>query len=127
MEITCWGSQCEDFCVPGPSKPGCKHCKTVCAECDDASCDCYQPHATPKTFVWREWIPGCARVHTKTKLMKKVVTEKVPSYKWEVEELCTECTHCCRQENAELVRHAAPNDAIPLPPTDHETLAIDQR
>ncbi|MDZ4783087.1 MAG: hypothetical protein SGJ19_22810 [Planctomycetia bacterium] len=127
VEITCWGSQCEDFCLPLPSRPGCKHCKMVCAECDDVSCDCYKPHATPKKFVWRDWIPGCARVHTKNKLMKKVVEEKVPAYKWVVEEMCDECTHGCRQENADLVRGAAPNDAIPLPPTEGEALAMDQR
>lgn len=123
VEITCWGARSEDFCLPLPSRPGRQHCKLVCADCDADPGDCYQPHAAPKKFAWRDWIPGCARIHTKSKLMKKVVEERIPSYKWVVEELCDECTQCCRQENAALVRRAAPNEAIPLPPTDERTIA----
>jgi hypothetical protein len=60
---------CEDFCVPGRSdKCGCK------------------------------WIPGCADVHTKRKLVKYEVTCKKPEWKWKVENLCPSCT---------------PSDAIP--------------
>jgi hypothetical protein len=117
VKITCWGSKCEEFCVPNHSKPGCKHCQMVCTECD-ANADCHEPHATPMRFVWRDWIPGCARVHTKKKLMKKVITEKVPSFKWVVEDLCPDCTRTCRAENVNIVRNAAPEAAIPLPPTD---------
>jgi hypothetical protein len=117
VEIVCWGSKCEDWCIPGPSCPGCKHCKMVCVDCEK-NCDCHEPHATPKKFVWRDWVPGCASVHTKKKLMKKVVKEKVKSFKWVVEDLCPECTQCCRQANASLVKNAPLNAAIPLPPTD---------
>jgi len=33
VDVVCWGCKCEDFCVPGPSKPGCRHCDAVCESC----------------------------------------------------------------------------------------------
>ena len=92
VTVTCWGCKCEDFCIPGHSKPCCQHCEEVCTE-DAADCDAPCTHA--KTFVWTEWIPGCAKLHTKKKLMKKTVTKKVPSYKWVVEDLCCDCQARC--------------------------------
>jgi hypothetical protein len=89
VEITCWGVECEDFCLPKHGKPGCKHCELVCDE------DCGDPeqkvHTGPKKFVWHDWCAGGAKIYTKKKLMKKVVTKKVPTYKWVVEDLCGEC------------------------------------
>lgn len=87
--VTCWGCKCEDFCVPGPSKPGCKQCETVCEFCgeDDSKEICVRP----KKFGWREWCPGCASVYTKKKLMRRTITKKVPSYKWVIEDLCEKC------------------------------------
>ena len=90
VEITCWGCKCEDFCIPGPSKPGCKHCEMVCEDCD-AGCDPNGVHYQPHKFVWTEWIPGCAKIHTRKKLMKKTITKTIPSYKWVVENLCPQC------------------------------------
>jgi hypothetical protein len=90
VEITCWGCKCEDFCVPGPSKPGCKHCETVCEFCEEGS-DPKSPVTASKKFVWTEWIPGCAKVYTKKTLMKRTVTKTIPSYKWVVEDLCGNC------------------------------------
>ena len=90
VPVTCWGSKKEDFCIPGRSTPGCQHSETVCDECETAGAlqpDCVKA----KNFVWRDWIPGCATIHTKTKLMKKTVTQKVPSFKWVVEDLCEPC------------------------------------
>jgi hypothetical protein len=90
VSITCWGCKCEDFCIGGPSKPGCKHCEEVCATCDqaDKSGVCVQP----KKFVWLDWIPGCANgIGTKKKLMKKTITKTVPSFKWVIEDCCQAC------------------------------------
>lgn len=90
VEIVCWGCKSEDFCIPGPSKRGCKHCESVCENCA-GGCDpngvCHQP----KKFVWYDWIPGCAKVQTRKKLMKKVITKEIPNYKWKVETLCGTC------------------------------------
>lgn len=109
VAITCWGCKCEDFCVPGHSKPGCRNCELVCQSCDEK----YDPHAPiarPKNFVWTEWIPGCAQVHTKKKLMKKTVTKKVPSYKCVVEDLCSQCE--AKSASAEIPLGAS----VPPPP-----------
>jgi len=89
ITTTCWGMECEDFCVPGPSTPECKHCEMVCENGPEEKQVCVQP----KRLVWTSWIPGCGQeIFTKRKLMKKTVTTKVPSFKWVVEDLCAECT-----------------------------------
>ncbi len=106
ITITCWGCKSEDFCAPGRSKPGCKHCETVCDEDDPDS-----PCVRPKEFSWTEWIPcGCGKVFTKKKLMKKTITKTVPGYKWVVEDLCAECEAACPMVTP------APGAIVPPPP-----------
>lgn len=96
VEVTCWGCRCEPFALPGPSRPGCEHSVEVCPSCPEevqagqASKDgvCSQP----RKFLWRDWIPNPqATVFTKKKLLKRVVKQKVPSYRWVVEDLCAPC------------------------------------
>lgn len=71
-----YSSECEDFCVPGPSrKCGVK------VECDSNG----HRH---RTIIWQ---PTCAKVHTRKTLVKKEVTKEVPDYKWVVEEYCGVC------------------------------------
>lgn len=79
----------EDFCVPGRSQ----RCGTTC-DCDG--------HRKP---VWK---PTCARVRTKTKLVKKEVTKEVPTWKWVVEEICCDCQANLEHETA---REVAENPA----------------
>jgi len=109
VSITCWGSKCEDFCLGGPSHINCKHVDEVCTICDDPT-KCDNVSSKPKKFVWYDWCPSWAKQHTKTKLMKKVVTKKVPSYKWVVEDLCTEC-----QSRLTPIQ-TAEGDVVPPPP-----------
>lgn len=106
VEITCWGVKCEDFCIPGPSCRGCTHCEEVCEDCDAKA----GVSSATKRFVWTEWIPGCATVHTKKKLMKRTITRKVPSYRWVVEDLCAGC-----EAGVEKVS-VQPGDDVPPPP-----------
>ncbi len=88
ITTTCWGFKSEDFCVPGPSQRGCTHCETVCDECPGPKGPCVQP----QKLVWTEWMPGSsAKVYTKKKLMKRTVTKTVPSYRWVVEDVCSQC------------------------------------
>lgn len=98
VEVICWGSKEEDFCVGLPSRPGCEHCESVCQDDKDAEegvCACAKP------FVWTEWIPGCgAKMFTRQKLMKKTITKKVPTYKWVVEDLCADCETAAAKESA---------------------------
>jgi len=108
ITTTCWGCKEEDFCIPGPSKPGCKHCDMVCEECDPKG-----PCVEPKKLVWREWIPGsCAKVYTKKKLMKRTVTTTVPSYKWVVEDLCPQCESACTAVSVPLGADIPPAPAV---------------
>jgi hypothetical protein len=108
VETYCWGCASEDFCVPGPSKPACRHCETVCGACEAG--ECTVASGTPKPFVWTEWMPGCARIFTRKKLMKKTVLVKVPCYKWVIEDLCPACDAKC--SGAEL----QPGEQMPPPP-----------
>lgn len=120
VEVVCWGCKCEDFAISKPSTPGCEHCEEVCvpkagAAGDDVVC------SQSKSFVWREWIPGCgATILTKRKLMKRVETKKIPSFKWVVEDLCPRC------EAAAEVAEFEPDQAIPLPPVVNGKLLYGQ-
>ena len=93
ITTTCWGVECEDFCVPGPSTPNCKQCDTVCnPAAGDKVC------SQPKRIVWTSWIPGCGpEIFTKRRLMKKTVTKTVPSFKWVVEDACPDCIAAIEQ------------------------------
>lgn len=106
IEVTCWGCEVEHFCIPGPSKPGCQHREVVC---DVGACDAGSLIAQPRKFVWTEWLPGCATVHTRKKLMKRIVTKTIPSYKWVVEDVCRDC-------QSSLVQVKLEADAVVPPP-----------
>jgi hypothetical protein len=111
VEVICWGLKCEDFCVNGCSKQCAKHCEILCEECDGVD-PCEAPSTGPKKFVWSEWAPKrCAKIYTKSKLMKKTVTKKIPTYKWVVVDLCAQCE--AKTKEAEV----APGATIPPAPT----------
>jgi len=119
VSTTCWGYQCDEFCVPGPSKAGCKHCETVCDECKDQDS---KVHARPQRLVWSDWNPACfANRFTKAKLMKKTESKKVKSYKWVVEEVCATCVSRCAKIDS------PDGDAVipPLPRNAGHVLAPD--
>src|SRR5262245_40515370 len=59
LTAICYGCDCKDMCVPGPSRQGCKHCAT-CDACSANPGDC---RSTPPKceFCWRDWFAcGCA-------------------------------------------------------------------
>lgn len=74
--------ECEEFCIPGPSK-----CCGSHWECDgNASAGCTQRH---RVF---DWIPNsCGKICTKRKLVKIETPTQVPSYQWVVEHVCPKC------------------------------------
>jgi len=75
-----YSCQCEDFCVPGPSqKCGCT-CEVGCDGCQKC-----QPN----------YLPTCAKAHTKKKLYKHVEMKKEKVYKWVVEYVCDHCAENC--------------------------------
>lgn len=88
VQVTLWGVNEEDFCVPGPGRRGERGCEMVVDPKENEKTPCYEP----AKLSWSQWIAtGCPTMYTKKKLMKKVVTKTVPSYKWVVEDLCAEC------------------------------------
>lgn len=80
-------SECEDFCIPGPShKCGVRYEHDECGG---------HPH---RKIIWQ---PTCAKVHTRKKLVKKEVTKEVPDYKWVVEEYCCICGMLVKMERGD--------------------------
>jgi hypothetical protein len=70
-----YSCECEDFCLPGPSKKcGVK-----------VECDCTGHH---RKIIWK---PTCAKVHTRKKLVREEKTKEVPTFKWEVDVYCCVC------------------------------------
>jgi len=109
VTIVCWGCKCEDFCDPGKSYRGCLNCEEVCIEDEAAEGDI--PCSASKNFVWYDWTPGCVKgIYTKKKLMTKTIEKKIPSYKWVVEDLCSDCECKC------LATQIEPGIIVPLPP-----------
>ena len=53
-------------------------------------------------------MPGGAKIYTKTKLMKKVETVTVPSYKWVVEDMCVQCAANTAADDPTSIVYAAP-------------------
>lgn len=51
VEVICWSCKSEDYCVPGPSEQGCKHCEDVC---DSPKCPCHNGCCRARRFVWNE-------------------------------------------------------------------------
>jgi hypothetical protein len=89
VTVTMWAGKAEDICVPGPSKPVCERCKMIGCENKDPDVPC----AKAKKFTWTTWKPWQApEIKTTNKLMKRTVTQSVPSYKWVTEDLCSECS-----------------------------------
>lgn len=120
LTVTCYGCECEQICIPGPSQAGCKHCSTNCCNgvcgrgydcgyndlgcdivdccgscgcgcgCDDGCCN----HAPKCEFCWRDWCAcGCARPRTVKKLTKYEAQKEICWYHWEVVDSC--CCGCC--------------------------------
>jgi hypothetical protein len=81
VDVVCYGAKTETFCVPGPSRRGCKHSKSVCDPCDQETADADVTNC-PRKFVWFDWSPTTAKVFTRTKLMKRVETVTVPTHEW---------------------------------------------
>ena len=79
-----YGCECAEICIPGPSRPGCKHCDTTCC-CDNDIAGC-----PPKIeFCWYDWFAcGCAKPRSIRVLTKYQAEKEVCSYHWEVVDGC---------------------------------------
>jgi hypothetical protein len=89
LSAVCYACECEEICLPGPSRPGCKHCASCglepsCGECGRAGtgCDGHRPECE---FCWRDWFAcGCARPRTVKVLTKYEAEREIGWYHWEV-------------------------------------------
>jgi hypothetical protein len=114
VEIVCWGCATEEFCVPGPSTPKRDHCEII--DCG-AGADKDSPSVStkPKKFLWTEWIPGCSKIFTRKKLMKRTVEKSIPAYRWVVEDVCAQC-------KGALVELPQTTQTLPAVPADFQHL-----
>lgn len=105
-KVTCWTSEKEPVCLPGPSKRGCRQCTEV--SCKDGTVglgNCCQGKdgGQMKKVVWFEWcVPGvdkdgnskCSHTRTRKKLMRKEIEVPIKDaykYSWETVKLCKKC------------------------------------
>ena len=86
VKKTTYTCECEDFCIPGPSKR--------CLNCDSDDCakDCKGDDCCHKKY---SWIPTCAKLCHRKKLVKHEETVMQPTYKWVTETLCPKCAKGC--------------------------------
>ena len=101
---------------PAKVRSGCKHCETVCENCgEDAD---PKVCSKPKNFVWFDWMPGGAKIYTKTKLMKKIETVTVPELQMGRRRYVPPMRRQrrCRQARHDRLRRCRPKPR-PRPPT----------
>src|SRR5436190_11387628 len=82
LTALCYGSESKSFCIPNPSRAGCKHCAECYGKGALKSCDDCQPKCQ---FCWRDWFAcGCAQPRTVRVLTKYQAEKKICWYHWEV-------------------------------------------
>lgn len=93
LTATCYGCECKEICIPGPSRRGCKHCATCYGECDCDPCAACQNEAPKCEFCWRDWFAcGCAKPRSVKTLFKYQAEKKICWYHWEVVDAsCCDC------------------------------------
>ena len=106
----CYSCECEDFCIPGPSKI----CGYKCVCPDDCGCKLF--HHAHKEPIWQ---PTCAKVKTRSRLVKKEEIKEVCSWKWEVVDLCPHCKSCCNHASANPAAAVQPQGPAKRAPADY--------
>lgn len=127
VEVPCYSSKYETFCVGGPCRKACKQCEAACTDgkgtCSHkggcSSCaSCQTGLLKGNRFAYQETIPSCPKQFTKKILLRKMVKKEVTVYKWVLEDLCAECESKTPQPVVPKSAH------IPAPPkTDAVILA----
>ena len=94
LTAVCYGCESAEICVPGPSRPGCKHCQSCCGDdcCAAGACHCgpggcrdCRDKGPECKFCWRDWIAcGCAKPRTVKVLTKYQAEKEICWYHWEV-------------------------------------------
>lgn len=88
-----YGNECKAICLPAPSRPGCKHCATICGECKCDPCTNCETTAPKFEFCWRDWFAcGCTTPRNIKVLTKYQAEKKICWYHWEVVDAsCCDC------------------------------------
>lgn len=109
IKVTCYGCECGEKCLPGPSRKGCTHCEDLCGNCGACGCDCSCDHKPACRVRWTDWCPSpCAKMYNVKKLVKYEAEKEVPDYKWVV-------VDCCAEGSAPA-KAGEGNDVPPMPP-----------
>src|SRR6476660_7680878 len=134
-----YGAECKSFCIPEPSRAGCKHCAVCYGKCADDTCGNCQSCAPKCEFCWRDWFAcGCAQPRTVRVLTKYQAEKKICWYHWEVVDAascdCVRQTGTAEPAEKNAATHAgrtiyksAPNDAqlgAVLPVSDAEWVKL---
>lgn len=105
LTAICFGCECDEICIPGPSRAGGKHCATCNGECTADACTDCQNHPPQCEFCWRDWFAcGCARPRTVKVLTKYQAEKEIGWYHWEVTDAA-----CC--DGVAQLYKPAPADA----------------
>jgi hypothetical protein len=131
VTVNCYGCKCNDFCIPGPSCPGCKHCEGCCDCGCEPKCGCdSECNQKPDCHLnWRDWCPTCACPHTAKQLVKYEVTKEIPAYKWVTEPLCCGCAEKAKADDKNVPAPAppAPQKSADVPPSPSLSFAMPKR
>jgi hypothetical protein len=120
IKVTCYGCECKETCLPGPSKKGCTHCEELCGNCGSCGCDCSCDHKPACKVRWTDWCPSpCARMYNVKKLVKYEAEKEVPDYKWVVVDCCAEAAAPAKASGGE--------DKPPMPPVPTPASTTTQR
>ncbi len=120
IKVVCYGCECKETCLPGPSKKGCTHCEELCGNCGQCGCDCECGHKPACKVRWTDWCPSkCAKLYNVKKLVKYEAEKEVPDYKWVV-------VDCCAEAAAPSPAKAG-EDKPPMPPVPTPASTTTQR
>lgn len=90
ITVICWGCKTKEICIPCRSTKGCTHEESVkCGACSCDGCD----KGGNCCVRWTDWCPGGAKQKCVKQLVKYEVVKEVPSWEWEVVEVCG--NGCC--------------------------------
>jgi hypothetical protein len=96
LTAICYANECKQICLPGCSRPGCKHCATCCGKCKCEPCAGCEESAPKCEFCWRDWFAcGCPKPRSVKVLTKYQAEKKICWYHWEVVD--ASCCDCASQ------------------------------
>ena len=109
---TVYSTTCEEICVAGPSEAFCS------PACDDGASRRWWWPWGQRSQV--QYVPQCAELRTRTKLVKKTVDKDKVVYRWSIEALCPTCAAAAQAESSSATASRETSEFEPVrdnPPT----------